>query len=170
MSRVNHGIILPSYQQDYINLTKGDSIAGLIENHSEPLLAFYKSLPEEKADYSYAEGKWTVKQLLQHVIDTERILTYRAMSLSRNESIPFHSFNQGNYANFAPASHRTLASLKEEFVLLRKSSDILLTSFTEEQLNRRGVVNNNIIAVNTICYILFGHIIHHQNILQEKYL
>ncbi len=170
MSRLNTGIILPSYQQNYINLTKGDSIAELISNHSQSLLAFYNSIPEEKADYGYAEGKWTVKQLLQHTIDTERILTYRALCLSRNEPMPLHGFDENSYADFAPASHRTLASLKEEFVLLRQSSNILLGSFTEEQLKRIGVVNKNVITVNAICYILFGHNIHHQNILQEKYL
>jgi uncharacterized damage-inducible protein DinB len=167
---MNAGINLPSYQQRYINLTKGDSITELITNHSCSLLDFFKDIPEEKADYSYAEGKWTVKQLLQHAIDTERILTYRAMGLSRNEPMPLYGFDENSYADFAPATHRTLYSLKEEFVLLRQSSDLLLTSFTDEQLARRGVINKNIITVNAICYILFGHNIHHQNILQEKYL
>ena len=170
MSRFNTGITLPTYQQQYINLTNGDSIAELMANHSQSLLAFYTSIPEEKADYSYAEGKWTVKQLLQHTIDAERILTYRVMCISRNEPMPFNAFNENSYANFATVSHRTLANLKEEFFLLRQSSDILFTSFTEEQLNRRGVVNKNVVTVNAICYILFGHNIHHQNILQEKYL
>ena len=170
MSRQNEGITLPAYQQRYINLTIGDNLEELIANYSEHLLAFYSSIPEEKANYSYAEGKWTVKQLLQHVIDTERILVFRAMSLSRNEHMPLHGFDENRYAELAPASHRTLASLKEEYVLIRKSTDLLLRSFTEEQLARKGVVNKNVITANAIIYILFGHNIHHENMLKERYL
>ncbi len=170
MSRENVGITLPSYQQHYISLTKGDNMEELIANHSVNLLAFYSSIPEEKADYSYAEGKWTVKQLFQHVIDTERILAYRAMSLSRMEPMPLYGFDENSYAENASASHRTLASLKEEFVLIRKSTDLLFRSFTEEQLTKKGVVNKNTITVNAICFILFGHNIHHINILKDKYL
>ena len=170
MSREHVGIALPPDQQHYIGLTQGGNIEDLIANHGVDLLQFYSSIPEEKADYSYAKGKWTVKQLFQHVIDTERILAYRAMSISRNEPMPLYGFDENSYAENAPASHRTLASLKEEFVLIRKSTDLLFRSFTEEQLAKRGVVNKNTITVNAIYYILFGHNIHHTNILKDKYL
>ncbi len=170
MSINNLGVTLPPYQQHYVSLTIGENIAELIANHSTALLAFYSSIPEEKADYRYAEGKWTVKQLLQHVIDTERILTYRALCLSRQEPLPLNGFDENSYALNATASDRSLGSLKEEFILTRKSTDVLLSSFTKEQWNAKGVVNKNIINVKAIAHILFGHNIHHQNILTEKYL
>ena len=170
MARPTEGTFHPLYQQRYINAATGTTIAELIENHSLSLVNFINSIPEERADYSYAEGKWTVKQLLQHIIDTERILTYRALCISRNEPLPLPGFDEDSYAANAPATHRTLASLKEEFGLVRQSTTILLTSFTEEQLNRKGVASNYVITVNALCFVIFGHIIHHKRILQERYL
>jgi len=170
MARPTAGTFDPFYQQRYIDAATGTSIAELIANHSDGLIDFINAIPEEKAEYSYADGKWTVKQLLQHIIDTERIFAYRALCISRNEPFPLPGFDEDSYAANAPATHRTLASLKEEFALVRQSTDILLTSFTEEQLNRRGVTSNYIITVNALCFIIFGHIIHHKTILQERYL
>ena len=170
MARPTAGSFGPFYQQRYIDAAIGESISDLIANHSIGLINFINSIPEEKADYSYAERKWTVKQLLQHIIDTERIFGYRALSISRKEPMPLPGFDEDSYAVNAPATHRTLASLKEEFALVRQSTDILLTSFTEEQLNRKGITSNYVITVNAICFIIFGHIIHHKTILQERYL
>ena len=170
MSRPTDGTFHPLYQQRYIDAAKGNTIEELIANYSKPLVDFVLSIPEEKADYSYAEGKWTVKQLLQHIIDTERILTYRALCFSRNEHLPLPGFDEDSYALNAPATHRTLKSLQEEFILVRKSTDALLSSFTEEQLSKKGVASNYVVTVNALCFIIFGHIVHHQNVLQERYL
>jgi len=170
MARPTKGTFHPLFQQRYIDAAKGESIAELIANHSIDLIGFINSIPEEKADYSYAEGKWTTKQLLQHLIDTERIFAYRALRISRNEPLPLLGFNEKSYAANAPATHRKLVSLKEEFAFVRQSTDILLVSFTEEQLNRKGVVSNYIISVNALCYIIFGHNVHHKKILEERYL
>lgn len=170
MSRPTEGNFHPLYQQRYIDAAKGNTIDELIANYSKPLVDFILSIPEEKADYSYVEGKWTVKQLLQHIIDTERILTYRALCFSRNEHLPLPGFDEDSYALYAPATHRTLKSLQEEFILVRKSTDALLSSFTEEQLNKKGVASNFVVTVNALCFIIFGHIVHHQNVLQERYL
>ena len=170
MARPSAGTFDPFYQQRYIDAATGESAVELIANHSLSLVNFINSIPEEKADYSYAEGKWTVKQLLQHIIDAERIFACRALCISRNEHMPLPGFDEDSYAAIAPATHRTLPSLKEEFALVRQSTDILLTSFIEEQLTRKGVTSNYIISVNAICFIIFGHIIHHKTILQERYL
>lgn len=157
------------YQQRYIDAATGESVTDLIKNHSNSLINFINSIPEEKADSSYAAGKWTVKQMLQHIIDTERIFAYRALCFSRNEPLPLPGFDENSYAVNAPATHRTLASLKEEFVIVRQSTDLLITSFTEEQLNKKGVASNYVVSVNALCFIIFGHIIHHKKVLQERY-
>ena len=111
-----------------------------------------------------------MRQLLQHIIDTERILSYRALCISRGEPMPLPGFDEDSYAIKAPASHRTLKDLQEEFVLVRQSTDALLHSFTEEQLERKGVASNYMITVNALCYVIFGHIVHHQKVLEERYL
>ncbi len=170
MARPGSGTFHPIYQQRYIDAAKGESPIEVIANHSTSFIVFVNSIPEEKADYSYADGKWTVKQLLQHIIDTERIFTYRALCISRGEPLPLPGFDENSYSDKAPATHRTLASLKEEFAFVRQSTDILIKSFTEEQLIRKGVASNYVISVNALCFIIFGHIIHHQKILRERYL
>ena len=170
MARPVSGTFHPIYQQRYIDAAIGESPIEVIDNHSTAFIIFVNSIPEEKGDYSYAEGKWTVKQLLQHIIDTERIFTYRALCISRGEPLPLPGFDENSYALNAPASHRTLASLKEEFAFVRQATDILIKSFTNEQLNRKGVASNYVISVNALCFIIFGHIVHHQKILQERYL
>ena len=170
MARPTSGTFHPIYQQRYIDAAIGESPLDLITNHSTSFIVFINSIPEEKADYCYALGKWTVKQLLQHLIDTERIFSYRALRFSRGEPLPLPGFNENSYASNAPASHRTLSSLKEEFAFVRQSTDILIKSFTEDQLNKNGVASNYVISVNALCFIIFGHIIHHQKILQERYL
>jgi len=170
MARPTSGTFHPIYQQRYIDAAKGENPIDLIASYSISFISFINSIPEEKADYRYADGKWTVKQVLQHMIDTERIFAYRALSFSRGESLPLPGFNENSYADYAPATHRTFSSLKEEFASVRQSTDTLIKSFTEDQLNRKGIASNYVISVNALCFIIFGHIIHHQHIFQERYM
>ena len=169
MSRPLTGDYAPFYQK-YVELATGNSIKDLLENHSQNLLAFYTSLPEEKADYAYAEGKWTIKDLLQHVIDAERVFGYRVLCFSRKDVNNLPGFDEDSFAQNAYASKRTLASLKEEFAAVRRSTDHLLQTFSQEQLQLNGISNNNQITVNAICFIVYGHLLHHKKILEERYL
>ena len=100
---------------------------------------------------------------------TERVFSYRAMCISRKDETSFPGFEENNYAKNASASNRKMASLKEEFIALRISTDLLLQSFSEEQLKQKGIASNNSITVNAIVYIIMGHLLHHKNILQERY-
>ena len=158
------------YQQRYIDAAIGNSIEELIRNHSSSLIDFINSIPHEKANYKYAPEKWTVKQVLQHIIDTERIFSYRALRFSRNDDTPLSGFDEDSYATNAPVEHRSLSSLKKEFIALRKANDLLLSSFTEEQLQMTGIASGYKVSVNALCFIIFGHIIHHKEILEERYL
>lgn len=131
---------------------------------------FLKSIPEEKADYSYAEGKWSIKELIGHLIDTERVMAYRALSISRNEKQPLPGFDENNYIRESNYSERTFPELIDELKKIREANLFLFNSFTEEMLNRRGLANNSEVTVRAILFIIAGHEIHHLNVLKERYL
>lgn len=154
----------------YINYTKGKSVKEIIANHSNEIHDFYNNLPEEKANYAYAEGKWTIKQLLQHIIDAERIFTYRALRIARKDKTPLPGFDENAYAENDGSSNRTLQSLKDEFNAVRIATDFLLNSFNDTQLNQTGTASNKSITANALCFITLGHLLHHKLILEERYL
>jgi uncharacterized damage-inducible protein DinB len=158
------------YAQGYVNAAKGNSIEELITNHSADFLTFLNAIPESKADFAYAEGKWTVKQLLQHMIDTERIFAFRALTFARKDTVALSGFDENSYAEAAPASHRSLADLKLEFSLLRQATDLFLSTLAAENLQQEGKASNHRVTVNALAYILFGHNEHHKKILIERYL
>lgn len=125
---------------------------------------FYNNIPDEKADFAYVVDKWTViKQLIQHLIDTERIFTYRLTRVSRNDDTPIPGFDENNYAENATATNRTFADLLKEFHLLRQSTPLFIQSLTKEQLNRKGTASGFPIKANGLCYIIIGHNLHHKN-------
>ena len=137
---------------------------------SYPLTYFFLNLPDEKGDYAYAEGKWTIKDLIQHIIDTERIMQYRLLRVARNDSTPLPGFDENLYAQAAQANERTFIALKEEFKALRKSTDLLVSSLTENQLMNSGIASDKKVTANAIAFILFGHLLHHKKIIEERYL
>jgi uncharacterized damage-inducible protein DinB len=154
----------------YINHAKGNSVTELMANHSVELKEFYNNLPEKKADYAYAQGKWTIKELLQHIIDAERIFAYRALRFARKDSTPLSSFDENAYSQHSHAAERTLQSLKDEFNAVRASTDMLLSSFNEDQLNASGTASDKHITVNALAFIIYGHLLHHKTIIEERYL
>jgi uncharacterized damage-inducible protein DinB len=154
----------------YINYTIGDSPKELIANHSNEIKEFYNNLPEEKADYSYAQGKWTIKQLFQHIIDAERIFTYRALRIARKDTTPLPGFDENAYADNDSSANRTLQSLNDEFNAVRTSSDLLMNSFNDTQLNEAGTASGKSITANALCFITYGHLLHHKLIIEERYL
>jgi hypothetical protein len=124
----------------------------------------------DKFDFRYAEGKWTIKEIIQHVIDTERIFSYRALRISRNDKTPLPGFDENEYVINTDANNRHLQSLLTELSLVRQSTIALFKSFTPMQLERLGVASNNDISVRAIGFILIGHQKHHQKIFMERYL
>jgi len=159
-----------NFYSNYVALATGDDVADVIKIHSQSIINFYNSLPESKADYAYAEDKWTIKELMQHLIDTERIFVYRATRFARKDPQPLSGFEENEYVFNAKASFRTLQSLKDEFGFLRKSTDIFLENLDQEQLVQTGTANNHQTTVRAIAFIIFGHLLHHKNIIQERYL
>ena len=142
-----------SFFSNYINLTTGNNYNELIKNHDEIICDFWTKIPFEKWMYSYADHKWSIKQLFQHVIDTERILAFRALSIARKEPHPLMSFNENEYAKNATAVHRNWKEMIAEWKAVRQSTNFLFNSFTEEDLKQKGIASNNPMSVNALSFI-----------------
>ena len=158
------------YYKDYINYIEGDNIIKILRDQLSRTVKLVKSIPEEKGNYAYAKGKWSIKEVLGHITDSERIFAYRALCIARGEEKSLPGFEQDDYVREGNFNNRTLASLIDEFMQLRKSNIDLFTSFSEDALNRRGLANNYEVTVRAFLFIIAGHEFHHINILKEKYL
>jgi hypothetical protein len=137
---------------------------------SEESLAFYKSIPENMLDYKYAEDKWSIKEILSHLIDGERIFSFRALWFARNNQIPLPGFDQKNVVRFSNASARSIDDLIEEYRVVRKSSFYLFKSFDEEMLKRQGGFDTIFCSVKALGYLTICHELHHISVIKERYL
>lgn len=159
----------PVFYKKYID-TVSDNVVAELEHQANSFLSFLKGITSDKATYAYAEGKWTIKELVGHVIDTERIMAYRLLTIGRNDKTALPGFEENDYVKNAHFADRTLESLAEEFAALRKVNMYLVKSFNEEEVNRRGTANGSPISVLALIYILAGHLNHHRKIIEERYL
>ena len=159
----------PAYFNNYISQVNTDSVNEAIDIYAKDIISFFKKIPQEKAMHSYAPGKWTIKEMLQHIIDAERVFAYRAMSLARKEKTSLPGFDEDEYAANSKANNRNWNDMLNEFEALRQSTDLMLQSFDEEQINSGGVTNNAHNNVNAIAFVVFGHILHHKKVLEERY-
>ena len=158
----------PQWYKGYIDLVDGD-VLEILTAQAEAFAQFVTS-HADKADYAYAPGKWTIKEMFGHIIDTERIMVFRLTCFARGEKAAIPGFDEDQYVNNAHFKDRSLESLCEEFVSLRKSNLFLLKSLNEEELNRFGNANGNEISVRALVFILAGHVMHHQKVIVERYL
>lgn len=161
---------VPDYFHRYISEVKEDDLSDALKNQAQSFIAFLHTIPADKRDYRYAEGKWTIKELLQHIIDTERIFAYRALCIARKEAAPLPGFDENTYAANSKAAQRNWSDLTEEFSVVRHSTEILFSSFDKEQMEQSGTASNKSIYVAGIGFILAGHVAHHQKIIAERYL
>jgi uncharacterized damage-inducible protein DinB len=160
------------YFERYIQLSvlKGKTIIENLENAQDEFERVLRHLPDEKHSYSYAAGKWTLKELIQHIIDTERVFCYRALSFARNDQTPLPGFDQDVFIDNDTANERDYYDLLDEMKVLRESSIQLFKSFSKEALLRIGVASDNKMSVRALGYLFSGHQIHHINIVKERYL
>jgi uncharacterized damage-inducible protein DinB len=133
-------------------------------------IKFVQNIPMDKFDYRYAEGKWTIKDIIQHIIDTERIFGYRALRISRNDKTPLPGFDENEYVENTNANNRGLQELLAEFSAVRHSNLLLFKSFSEEQLARMGIAYEDEVSVRALGFLIIGHLKHHQRIFKERYL
>ncbi len=134
------------------------------------LVKFVREIPMDKFDYRYAEGKWTIKDILLHLIDAERIFAYRALRFARNDKTELPGFEENSYVDEANANKRSIQDLLTELLVVRQASLSLFKSFSEEQLLRKGIASNNPISVRALGFIIIGHQNHHQKVFEERYL
>ena len=158
------------FNKTYIDYTTSADLHLLLQESLQPMEAFLHSIPATKADYAYAQDKWTLKELLQHCIDTERIMAYRSLCVARGEQQSLPGFDENLYAAASNANARSWEGLIEEMVLVRKTTIFLFNSFNEAQLQKRGLANNHTITCNALGFIIVGHIMHHERIVRERYL
>lgn len=158
----------PAWGETYIKLVDGDVIE-ILERQVTEFTDFINSLVE-KADYAYAPGKWTIKEIVGHIIDAERVFAYRMTCFARGEQQPLPGFEENDYVANAHFSDRSLLSLSHEFALLRKANLYLFKSLTEEELNRKGTASGKEITVRAILFVTAGHIMHHTSIIKARYL
>lgn len=160
----------PSYFNTYIKLVEEDDVKSALRNQNPRAENFFNSIAEEQSLYKYAEGKWTIKEVLQHLIDAERIFAYRALAFARKEKNILPSFDENEYAANSHANNRNWKELIQEFITIRRSTEILFNSFTEENLNTSGKASDYEITVLALGYTSVGHVQHHINIIRERYL
>ena len=158
------------FYADYLTNLKDENIIEFQKNQLEKVKQIFNSINDDKGNYSYAEGKWTIKEVLGHLTDTERILAYRALSFARGEKQILPGFEQDDYVEEGFFNNRTIKDLLNEFIALREANILMFNSFSDEVLMRRGNANNNDFTVNALQYIIPGHVEHHLKILKDKYL
>jgi|SRR6185437_9736774 len=162
--------IYPEHFHKYIMLVQNEELHSILIRQSEEVEKLLNSFPENKWLYKYGEDKWTIKEVLLHIIDTERVFSNRAFVFARKDPNIIQSFNENEYAKNSNANNRNSTSLIEEFLAVRKSMVLLFSGFSEEQLNAIGKGSTYEMDVKSVGYMVAGHLAHHINILKERYL
>ena len=158
------------YYERYVSLVENDDIIDTLAAQPAALQDLIAAMPEDKGTFAYAEGKWSIKELLGHLIDGERMFAYRLFRISRGDKTPIEGFEQDGYIENAHSNTRSFAELLEEFALLRRANMIFFNNLTDDGWARVGTANNVKVSVRALVYIMAGHIEHHLNILKERYL
>ncbi len=158
------------FNATYIKALDNVNLIEELEICLHDFIKFVQNIPMDKFDYRYAEGKWTIKDIIQHIIDAERIFSYRALRISRNDQTPLPGFEENDYVENTDANSRSIQELLTEMAAVRHSTLLLFKSFTEKQLQLIGTVSNHSISVRAIGFLTIGHQKHHQKVFQERYL
>ena len=161
---------IPEFYRGYIQSMLDANYLDLLGNVYADAITILIDISEEKANYAYAEGKWTIKDILQHIIDSERIFTYRMVAISRGEKQAILGYDPDDYVVCAKAKNRSFASLLKEYKNLHQSTNDFIASFSTEMLQMAGNANGNMIKVIDLIYINAGHQKHHIHVLKERYL
>jgi uncharacterized damage-inducible protein DinB len=160
----------PLFYRAYIENVKDMDVIEALQQSSVVARSVFSAIPEDMGGYRYEEGKWSIKELLNHMMDAERIFAYRALRFSRNDRTHLPGFEENDYAPMANAHSRTVKKLTDEMARLRQTTIDLYLSFTPEMLKRNGAANNNVLSVLNLGYTIAGHETHHRKIIVERYL
>jgi hypothetical protein len=157
------------YAEQYVSLVTGADILDTLKTQLKQTAALFSYRSERDGNFRYAPDKWTVKEVVGHVADSERIFAYRALRIARGDATPLAGFEQDDHVRGARFSRRKLADLVEEYADVRQASLALFCSLDEEAWLCRGVANNSPVTVRALAYIIAGHELHHRKILEERY-
>ena len=158
------------YYSRYINLVTDDDIVGRLKSQLDETKSFLEKISDEKSLYSYESNKWTIRQVVNHINDTERIFTSRALWFARGFAEPLPGFDQDTSAAGAEANSMSWTGLKEEFTNVRLATISFFENLSPESWSRTGIASDNPFTVNSLAYIIAGHVTHHQNVIAERYL
>ena len=153
--------LVPESYHNYIQQVPENDLSEAFQKEGPSFIRFLESIPRGKQEYRYAEGKWTVKEILQHIIDGERVFAYRALRFARKDPTPLPGFDENLFAENAKPENRNWMDLMEEFKAVRKASELLFASFDEEQLNASGIASGHSNYVLAFGYVIVGHALHH---------
>jgi uncharacterized damage-inducible protein DinB len=158
------------FYKSYIQALEDVELIEELEISLHDFIRFVQNIPMDKFDYRYAEGKWTIKEIIQHLIDSERVFSYRALRISRNDKTPLPGFDENEYVANSNGNKRNLQGLLTELAVVRQATLSLFNSFSQEQLQYVGIASENQISLRAIGFIIIGHQKHHQKIFAERYL
>ncbi|HLG06651.1 MAG TPA: DinB family protein [Gemmatimonadales bacterium] len=154
----------------YIARVPDGDVVQVLQTQVEELGRLLAGHPESRGDYAYAPGKWTLKEVLGHLIDSERVFSFRALWIGRGDPAPLPGFDENRWAPNSGARNRTLSNLIEELKAVRAATVTLLRHLPPEAATRRGVANNNPVTVRALAWIMAGHVLHHERLIRERYL
>jgi len=157
------------YYDRYISLVANEQIVDLLMQQPAKLRDLFAPVNEDRGRFAYSEGKWTLKEVLSHLIDGERIFAYRILRISRGDETPIEGFEQDGYIENSNANNRTFVELLDEFDLQRQSNMLLINNLSEEATKRLGTASGFPVSVRALVYISAGHVEHHAAILKERY-
>ena len=158
------------YTGAYISLVEGNDVLAALDEQRRQMLLLFSGRTDADGDLRYAPDKWTLKEVLGHINDSERILSYRALRISRADATPMEGYEQDDYVRNGPWGGRPLTDLIEDYIAVRRATLSLFRNLDEPAWTRRGVANKNEVTVRALAYTIAGHELHHRKILEEKYL
>ncbi len=157
------------YYETYISKVKGNDILGILEAQRLQMAQLFAARSERDGNFRYAPDKWSVKEVVGHMSDSERIFAYRALRIARGDQSPLQGFEQDDYVREGNFGERTLLDLAEEFALVRASTIAFFKSLRKEAWTRRGMANKTEVTVRALAFIVAGHELHHRQVLEERY-
>jgi hypothetical protein len=163
-------IIKAETYQGYLNLVTEKDFRDAIRKNTRQFRRLLKSIPRKKHDHAYAQGKWTLREMLQHIVDCERVFDYRSLRLARMDATPIPGFDEQAWGAHSGGGQRRWKDLVAEFRAVRASTEYLFDSLSDEQLRFTGEANGRPLNAFTVAYLIPGHVRHHMNIIRERYL
>ena len=157
------------YYDRYISLVPGEDILSALDSQRRQTMVLLCGRDDADGDFRYAPGKWTAKQVLGHLCDTERIFAYRALRIARGDQTPIEGYEQDDYVRNGPFEQVPLPEMIEDYIGVRRATLTLFRNLDEPAWSRRGIANKNEVTVRALAYIIAGHELHHRRILEEKY-